>query len=288
MAVEEEIAGLLEAALTIDKERDETKQQIESKRRESALTEDQVLATTAENGKKLGTRVDELLARMTVAQDELYLLKREQEACAEKQLAALNTAGETTKEVRESLLRMHTMLAVKRNPDAEMLTPPITFTVANFEGRKANDESWISRPFYSHPMGYRMCLRVYLNGNGNGHGTHISAYVVIQTGEFDDLLSWPFCGKITIQLLNQRKSSRGHISKLLDMTSENSLHSRHRIDPMHAAQVGVNNLPCWGFPQYAANNDVCGPRGYFAATEYLKEDKLVFRVWKVDTFFFHH
>lgn len=292
MAVEQELAGLLAAALAIERECSETEDQVKCKRRERLSAEGEIVAAIAENGRKLEARVDEMLARMTLVQDELNLVGREHGACAEKEQAALRKAGESAEEFRMSLLRVHDMLALKRDPDIlQMPTPPCVFTMDNFEERKANGESWFSPSFYSHPMGYKMCLRVYPNGNGNGQGTHISAFVVILPGKFDDLLSWPFCGTITVQILNQRNASKGHISMSVPMTEENSLGSRQRVDPTQAIQLGdhlLENLPIWGFPQFATHDQVYAPQGYFAASEYLKEDKLVFRVWKVDTFFLHH
>ena len=46
-----------------------------------------------------------------------------------------------------------------------------------------------------------MQLKVFPNGAG-GAGTHISMFVLIVPGEFDDLLMWPFCGIITVHLIN--------------------------------------------------------------------------------------
>ena len=60
-----------------------------------------------------------------------------------------------------------------------------------------------SPPFYSSFCGYKMCLRVYLCGDGIGKGTHISLFVVIMKGEFDDILEWPFSLPITLKLLNR-------------------------------------------------------------------------------------
>lgn len=37
-----------------------------------------------------------------------------------------------------------------------------------------------------------MKLRIYLNGNEQAKGTHISLYFTLQTGDFDSLLKWPF------------------------------------------------------------------------------------------------
>ena len=57
--------------------------------------------------------------------------------------------------------------------------------------------------FYSSQFGYRMCARVYMNGDGFGKGSHISLFFVVMKGEYDALLPWPFQKKITMMLLDQ-------------------------------------------------------------------------------------
>lgn len=61
--------------------------------------------------------------------------------------------------------------------------------------------SLMSPPFYSKM--YKMCLRLYLYGDGMARGTHISLFIVIMKGEFDDILQWPFILPVTLKLLNQ-------------------------------------------------------------------------------------
>lgn len=41
-----------------------------------------------------------------------------------------------------------------------------------------------------------MCLRLYLNGDGTGRGTHLSLFFVVMRGKCDALLKWPFCQKV--------------------------------------------------------------------------------------------
>ncbi|XP_062524024.1 TNF receptor-associated factor 3-like isoform X2 [Corticium candelabrum] len=60
-----------------------------------------------------------------------------------------------------------------------------------------------SQPFYTSPNGYKMCARMFLNGDGMGRGTHLSLFFVLMRGEYDGLLPWPFQHKITLVLLNQ-------------------------------------------------------------------------------------
>ena len=61
----------------------------------------------------------------------------------------------------------------------------------------------ISPPFYSGGYGYKMCLRLYIMGAGVGKGTHLSLFLVVMHGEFDNILQWPFTHKITFKLINQ-------------------------------------------------------------------------------------
>ena len=63
--------------------------------------------------------------------------------------------------------------------------------------------SIFSPPFYSSRYGYKMCLRLYILGNGIGKGTHMSLFFVVMKGEFDNILQWPFKPTVTFKLINQ-------------------------------------------------------------------------------------
>ena len=63
--------------------------------------------------------------------------------------------------------------------------------------------SLYSTPFHTSRHGYKMCARVYLNGDGLGKGTHLSFFFVVMRGQFDALLVWPFKQKVTLMLINQ-------------------------------------------------------------------------------------
>ncbi|XP_030902370.2 TNF receptor-associated factor 1 [Melopsittacus undulatus] len=82
-------------------------------------------------------------------------------------------------------------------------------------GRKLQDSvtgrtvSLYSPAFYTAKYGYKVCLRVYLNGDGTGKGTHMSLFFVVMKGDYDALLSWPFRNKVTFMLLDQ--NNREHV-----------------------------------------------------------------------------
>ena len=51
--------------------------------------------------------------------------------------------------------------------------------------------------FYTSKYGYKMCLRIYLNGDGTGRGSHLSLFFVVMRGLNDALLKWPFNQKVS-------------------------------------------------------------------------------------------
>ena len=66
-----------------------------------------------------------------------------------------------------------------------------------------NQVSFYSPFFFTSRYGYKMCARIYLNGDGSGKGTHISIFFVVMRGQHDALLRWPFRQKVTFMLLDQ-------------------------------------------------------------------------------------
>lgn len=65
------------------------------------------------------------------------------------------------------------------------------------EALAAKTLSLYSQPFYTGYFGYKMCARVYLNGDGMGKGSHLSLFFVVMRGEYDALLPWPFKQKVS-------------------------------------------------------------------------------------------
>ena len=86
-----------------------------------------------------------------------------------------------------------------------LTVPPVI--LQNFSQHKAQNSSWTSPPFFTHPGGYKLCLRVWPNGEP-GYTAHNSAVTVrlcSMKGEYDETLQWPATFSITVQLLNQHR-----------------------------------------------------------------------------------
>ena len=90
-----------------------------------------------------------------------------------------------------------------------------------------------SSPFYTHPHGYKLRLRVLTEGE------ELGIYTYIVPGEYDNCLKWPFKGTIRVEVLNQLKDEN-HFSYIFDYSNASphqccratrlmseSLHSMH-------------------------------------------------------------
>ena len=73
----------------------------------------------------------------------------------------------------------------------------------SLEAKTGETMSLRSAYFYTGQYGYKICLRLYLNGDGTGKGTHLSFFFVIMKGEYDDILPWPFEHPVTLMLLDR-------------------------------------------------------------------------------------
>ena len=115
--------------------------------------------------------------------------------------------------------------------------------------------SLYSPPFYTAKNGYKMCIRVYLNGDGMGHKTHFSIFFVLMKGEFDALLKWPFDNKVSLILVDQ--NHRRHLVQTFKPTPESSSFQRP-ISDMNVAS---------GCPQFCKLS-------YLNDDNYTKDDVL--------------
>ncbi|XP_033121052.1 TNF receptor-associated factor 3-like isoform X1 [Anneissia japonica] len=90
--------------------------------------------------------------------------------------------------------------------------------------------SLYSQPFYTSRFGYKMCLRLYLNGDGMGRNTHVSLFFVIMRSNYDSLLPWPFKQKVTFILLDQETGQRSMSDSFLPDGNSSSFQmpKRHR------------------------------------------------------------
>ena len=156
-----------------------------------------------------------------------------------------------------------------KKPLAPVFIPPPDIVMTDFEKHKKADDCWFSPPFYSHIGGYKMCLCMCANGNGDSKGTHVSVWVYLMRGEYDDQLKWPFHGNITIQLLNQSRDE-GHWEETLPFDDRAGDEAAGRVVGQERATSG------WGNQKFIAYTKLNTEK-----KKYLKNDCLKFRIASV-------
>ena len=136
--------------------------------------------------------------------------------------------------------------------------------------KRENYTSWWSSSFYSGPGGYKLCISVHANGDRDAAGTHVSAYLYLMKGEYDNRLQWPFIGIVTIQLLNQ-KSDQYHCN------------CKWRYNGTEAAAQRVTSRgqyseSGWGYRRFISHDEV---ESITSTKQYIRNDSLKFRVAKI-------
>ena len=101
---------------------------------------------------------------------------------------------------------------------------PACFTITDVAKRRESSNLYYSPPFVA--AKYKMYFRVYCGGYGAGKGTHVSMYACLLKGEDDDSLEWPFCGDITVEVLNWH-GDHDHYKNVLSLDSpDDDTHAR--------------------------------------------------------------
>ena len=169
----------------------------------------------------------------------------------------------------EENVRQHLKMAVDTIKELRLNTNGIfNITMRNFQQYKDSDDSWYCNGFYTSPRGYKISLCIYPNGNGHGKGTHLSCYVCLMKGEYDDILEWPFEGKVVVELLNQLED-KNHKKYVTRFNESTPISSRQRVV---RKQYGGG----WGYPKFISHTEIS--LGSSLNRQYLKDDTLYFRV----------
>ena len=150
--------------------------------------------------------------------------------------------------------------------------------MSNFNNWKKRQDHWFSPAFYSHPGGYKLCLKVRASGQEEGEGTHVSVYTHIMSGENDQKLQWPFRGKVKLQLLNQRADSN-HIDGEIDFSILGKEDAGVRVTGGLRVPSGTAAVLGKGVVQLVKHEDL--NLSFDRGTEYLREDALLICVKEV-------
>ena len=141
---------------------------------------------------------------------------------------------------------------------------PVIVGMSEYAKKKENNVDWYSYPFYTCDKGYKMKLNVVPDGCNNGKGTHLSVYLYLMEGPYDDMLSWPLKGKFKVTLLNQV----GDINHHSVCRNSNGLNQIIRFSN--------NTKEIWSHPRFIKTATLLD-----CDYDYLKNDSLFFEVSEV-------
>ena len=124
-------------------------------------------------------------------------------------------------------------------------------------------------PLYYGQFGYKFSAKIMLYGDANSEvdskGKFVALYFVLMSGDFDEVLEWPFPFNIKLSLLDQSTSSQNHVEKTIQAESDALPFAK----PIREMSPGV------GFPQFVAHDAL------FNGT-YVKDDSVFFKLEIID------
>ena len=137
---------------------------------------------------------------------------------------------------------------------------PVIIKMSNFTDLKLQKKKRLySMPFYTHEKGYKMCLSVYPNGCSKGEGTHMSVFLCVMKGSYDDHLGWPLKGDFEVSLLNQLSDTEHHVHPVSFNHHENVERVLSRnVGSGQGSQAFISNekLMMTGFCQFLSDDCV--------------------------------
>jgi TNF receptor-associated factor 4 len=187
--------------------------------------------------KQIKANIDDIQKRKIADLEEKY---------TSQQTPMMTMKQELVDSVKRALYQQREDLQTHTIP---LPVPPFYFSLTNVEHYQSNDLAFYSEPFYSHPGGYRMRVKILPNGCNDTKGAYMGLYVSILRGEFDDELRWPFDGSITVQVYS-RATERWSNEHTIKMNKEEC--TKKYVERC----VDILGQGSWGHPKFLSLSDL--------------------------------
>ena len=133
---------------------------------------------------------------------------------------------------------------------------PFYWVVKNVIGQIESAKEIFSPPFLSSPNGYQFSVRLNMSGHGNGSGTHLSLYLYIMKGPFDEHIVWPIrhgTFKATLMSQSVTPDGRTQYTKTVAIGSHPAFRRKLEIEKKNTSA---------GWPMYIDFFDLMNERFY--------------------------
>lgn len=221
-------------------------------------------------GYQLSQKIASQFPEIEQLQNGLKELKMSMKGLQQKLAQMERSQSECSKSVEEAKIEMKSelvkrVLCMDTTYNGKFIWKISQYSQKKLDAQTGRATSFYSRPFYTSYYGYKLCARVYLNGDGMGKDSHVSLFFVLMQGEYDCLLPWPFRQKVTLSLLDQSGEGK-HLHESFIPDSESSSFQK----PTSEMNVGS------GHPHFVPQNKLEG------TSPYVINDTILIKV-QVDT-----
>ena len=121
---------------------------------------------------------------------------------------------------------------------------------------------WYSNSFYTHHIGYKISLQVYL-----GSGTHLTVHLYLDEGPHDSQLWWLLKGHCEVKLLNQINDSEHYLgTRELNYNGHESYATRASTQTIHQYM--------WSSRKFISYEEL---QNVTTTRQYLKDDSVYFQ-----------
>ena len=252
------------------KTKDELNQKLTNTERDLNATKQQ-LATTCQNLAKaekkhitLAANTDEVLAKL---ETKFQTKMAEIETAAQKRVTELETKLEEKNKLLEGIFFttsdlwwMHINTTASKLSSGDQVVPVIV-KMSEYTNKKRDEVIKHTDSFYTHHGGYKMYLCVCANGWIGGTATHLSVYLSLMKGPYDDQLKWPLNGHCEVKLLNQISNSEHHLGK-----------GKYQVS---GHQKITGGACMWYSERFISSEDI---HKTTPTHQYLKDDSIFFQV----------
>ncbi|XP_065895846.1 TNF receptor-associated factor 5-like [Dysidea avara] len=218
---------------------------------------DQSLTKAEKKYSSLAANSDEALVKL-----ETRFLKM----IAETEKISDSKITELAGELQERMQQVEMVLywAIRINTEAiksslHTQVVPVILKMSDYSTKKHHRIDWYSDPFYTHQKGYKMCLNVFAAGLNS---PHLTVWLHLVKGSYDNHLKWPLKGKCEVKLLNQVNNCEHHC-EIGTIESGGKQPSPHKKDYV------------WYNYEFISHEDL---QTTTSSCQYLKDDALFFQV----------
>ena len=119
---------------------------------------------------------------------------------------------------------------------------------------------------YTSLCGYKFFMRIYPKGDDGGDGRHIGLFVGVMQGDFDNRLKWPFCGRISLSMLDQSNDAHSICNDV-----SGTFMANRNLQAFQKPSASGQYTTLYGYEKFAPIDTVCRP-------QYSKDDAVMINI----------